>query len=44
VEKAGVARADDFTEIAFVGDAPVGEIVAMRVTGVAGARVTADLL
>lgn len=44
VEKAGVARADDFTEIAFSGEAPVGEIVAMRVTGVAGARVVAELL
>ena len=44
VEKAGVARADDFTEIAFVGDAPVGEIMAMRVTGVAGGRVTAELI
>ncbi|MBI5942133.1 MAG: tRNA (N(6)-L-threonylcarbamoyladenosine(37)-C(2))-methylthiotransferase MtaB [Caulobacterales bacterium] len=44
VEKAGVARADDFTEIAFVGEAPVGEIVAMRVTGVEGARVTAELV
>ncbi len=44
VEKPGVARADDFTEIAFVGDAPVGEIVAMRVTGVSGGTVTAALL
>ncbi|MFA7261942.1 MAG: tRNA (N(6)-L-threonylcarbamoyladenosine(37)-C(2))-methylthiotransferase MtaB [Caulobacter sp.] len=44
VEKPGVARADDFTEIAFEGPAPVGEIVPMRVTGVSGARVTAELL
>ncbi|MFZ4606585.1 MAG: tRNA (N(6)-L-threonylcarbamoyladenosine(37)-C(2))-methylthiotransferase MtaB [Caulobacter sp.] len=44
VEKPGVARADDFTEIAFVGDAPVGEIVAMRVTGVSGGTVTAERL
>ena len=44
VEKAGVARADDFTEIAFAGEAPVGEIVPMRVTGVDGARVTAELI
>ena len=44
VEKPGVARADDFTEIAFVGDAPVGEIVAMRVTGVSGGTVTAELV
>lgn len=43
VEKAGVARADDFTEIAFIGEAPVGEIVAMRVTGVSGTRVVAEL-
>jgi len=43
VEKPGVARADDFTEIAFTGDAPVGEIVPMRVTGVAGGTVTAEL-
>jgi threonylcarbamoyladenosine tRNA methylthiotransferase MtaB len=44
VEKPGVARADDFTEIAFEGDAPVGEIVAMRVVGVDGARVGAELV
>ena len=44
VETAGVARADDFTEIAFVGAAPVGEIAPMRVTGVAGGKVTAELL
>jgi threonylcarbamoyladenosine tRNA methylthiotransferase MtaB len=44
VEKAGVARADDFTEIAFEGAAPVGEIVPMRVTGVRGGTVTAELV
>ncbi|HRD29774.1 MAG TPA: tRNA (N(6)-L-threonylcarbamoyladenosine(37)-C(2))-methylthiotransferase MtaB, partial [Caulobacter sp.] len=44
VEKAGVARADDFTEIAFAGEAPVGEIAPMRVTGVSGRTVTAKLL
>jgi threonylcarbamoyladenosine tRNA methylthiotransferase MtaB len=44
VEKPGVARADDFTEIAFVGDAPVGEIVPMRVSGISGGKVTAALL
>ena len=44
VEKAGMARADDFTEIAFAGDAPVGEIVAMRVTGVESGKVGAELL
>lgn len=44
VEKPGVARADDFTEIAFVGEAPVGEIVPMWVTGVTGGKVLAALL
>ncbi|MCF8505201.1 MAG: tRNA (N(6)-L-threonylcarbamoyladenosine(37)-C(2))-methylthiotransferase MtaB [Caulobacter sp.] len=44
VEKPGVARADDFTEIAFEGEAPVGEIVPMRVVGVDGGKVTAELL
>ena len=43
VEKPGVARADDFTEIVFEGAAPVGEIVAMRVTGVSGGKVVAKL-
>jgi len=44
VEKPGVARADDFTEIAFEGAAPVGEIVPMRVVGVSGGKVVAELL
>jgi threonylcarbamoyladenosine tRNA methylthiotransferase MtaB len=44
VEKPGVARADDFTEIAFTGEAPVGEIVPMRVLGVSGGTVTAALV
>lgn len=43
VERDGFARADDFTEIAFTGAAPVGEIVRMRITGVAGAQVVAEL-
>ncbi len=43
VEREGFARADDFTEIVFSGEAPQGEIVAMRVTGVDGTRVTAEL-
>ena len=43
VERDGFARADDFTEIAFSGAAPVGEIVRMRITGVEGARVVAEL-
>ncbi len=41
VEKPGVARADDFTELAFEGDAPVGEIVPFRITGHDGVRALA---
>jgi threonylcarbamoyladenosine tRNA methylthiotransferase MtaB len=44
VERDGFARADDFTEITFAGVAPVGEIVRMRITGVEGARVVAELV
>jgi threonylcarbamoyladenosine tRNA methylthiotransferase MtaB len=43
VEKAGVARAEDFTEITFEGEAPAGEIVSFRVTGHDGARALAAL-
>jgi threonylcarbamoyladenosine tRNA methylthiotransferase MtaB len=43
VERDGVARAEDFTEIAFTGPAPQGEIAAFRVTGHDGARVIAEL-
>ncbi len=47
VEREGVARAEDFTEIAFDpalgGAAPQGEIAAFRVTGHDGARVIAEL-
>jgi threonylcarbamoyladenosine tRNA methylthiotransferase MtaB len=43
VERDGVARAEDFTEIAFTGAAPQGEIAAFRVTGHDGARVIAEL-
>ena len=43
VEREGVARAEDFTEIRFTGDAPLGEIVAFTVTGHDGARVLAEL-
>ncbi len=39
VERDGVARAEDFTEIAYVGEAAVGAIVPMRITGHDGARV-----
>ena len=38
----GVARAEDFTEIAFTGEAPSGQILAFRVTGHDGSRVTAE--
>lgn len=41
VEKDGLARADDFTEIAFEGAAPVGEIAAFTVSGHDGKRLTA---
>jgi threonylcarbamoyladenosine tRNA methylthiotransferase MtaB len=37
----GVARAEDFTEIAFVGNAQVGEVVGLTVTGHDGRRVLA---
>jgi threonylcarbamoyladenosine tRNA methylthiotransferase MtaB len=43
-ERPGLARAADFTEIAFEGDAPAGEIVALRVTGHDGRRVLAQAL
>lgn len=42
VEREGLARAEDFTEIAFVGDAPAGQIVAFRVTAHDGTRVIAE--
>ncbi|OHB29502.1 MAG: tRNA (N(6)-L-threonylcarbamoyladenosine(37)-C(2))-methylthiotransferase MtaB [Phenylobacterium sp. RIFCSPHIGHO2_01_FULL_69_31] len=41
IERPGVARAEDFTEIAFEGEAPVGGVAAMRVTGHDGRRLTA---
>ncbi|MGZ6016389.1 MAG: radical SAM protein, partial [Phenylobacterium sp.] len=41
VEKDGVARADDFTEIAFTGAAAVGEIAPLQVTGHDGRRALA---
>jgi len=41
VEREGVARAEDFTEIAFVGNAQVGEVVGLTVTGHDGRRVLA---
>ena len=42
VEREGVARAEDFTEIRFEGEAPLGQIVAFTVTGHDGARVIAE--
>ena len=38
----GAGRAEDFTEIAFAGEAPQGQIVAFRVTGHDGSRVLAE--
>jgi len=43
VERDGVARAEDFTEIAFAGEAASGQILAFRVTGHDGTRVIAEL-
>ena len=43
VERHGVARAEDFTEIAFSGEAEIGKIAAMTVTGVEGGKVLAVL-
>jgi threonylcarbamoyladenosine tRNA methylthiotransferase MtaB len=44
VERPGVARAEDFTEIAFEGEATVGGIAALRVTGHDGRRAEATLV
>jgi threonylcarbamoyladenosine tRNA methylthiotransferase MtaB len=41
VERPGVARAEDFTEIAFTGEAPVGQVAQLRVTGHDGKRLLA---
>ena len=43
VERPGLARAADFTEVAFAGDAPAGEIVPMRIVGRDGARAVAEV-
>ncbi len=43
VEKDGLARAEDFTEIAFTGAAPAGELATMRITGHDGKRLTGAL-
>ena len=44
VEREGVARAEDFTEIAFTGEAKVGGVAQMRVVGHDGARVMAKVV
>lgn len=43
VERPGVARAEDFTEIAFEGEAEVGRVAALRVTGHAGGKAIAQV-
>ena len=43
VEREGVARADDFTEIRFEGAAPLGQIIAFKVTGHDGTHVLAEI-
>ncbi|HEX3886503.1 MAG TPA: tRNA (N(6)-L-threonylcarbamoyladenosine(37)-C(2))-methylthiotransferase MtaB [Phenylobacterium sp.] len=43
VERDGVARAEDFTEIAFLGEAQVGEVAAFEATGHDGRCLTARL-
>ena len=42
VERPGVARAEDFTEIAFSGDAAVGGVAELRVMGHDGKRLLAE--
>ncbi|WP_366852586.1 tRNA (N(6)-L-threonylcarbamoyladenosine(37)-C(2))-methylthiotransferase MtaB [Phenylobacterium sp.] len=44
VERPGVARAEDFTEIAFTGEATVGGVAELRVTGHDGKRLLAATL
>ncbi len=43
VERPGIARADDFSEIRFEGEAELGQIVPMRITGHDDKRLTAVL-
>ncbi len=43
VERDGFARADDFTEIAFTGAAPHGEIVRIRITGMGNGQVVGEV-
>lgn len=44
VERPGLARAEDFTEIAFAGEAEVGAIVALKATGHDGRQAIAQRL
>jgi threonylcarbamoyladenosine tRNA methylthiotransferase MtaB len=43
VERPGVARAEDFTEIAFAGEAAVGAVAALEVSGHDGRRALASV-
>ena len=43
VERGGMARAEDFTEVAFEGEAAPGSVVSLRVTGVEGRRLRGAL-
>jgi len=44
VERPGMARAEDFTEVAFQGEAAVGGVTPLRVTGHDGKRLSARVL
>jgi threonylcarbamoyladenosine tRNA methylthiotransferase MtaB len=44
VERPGVARAEDFTEIAFTGETAVGQVAALHVSGHDGRRVLATTM
>jgi threonylcarbamoyladenosine tRNA methylthiotransferase MtaB len=44
VERPGLARAEDFTEVAFSGAAAPGQLTALKVTGHDGRRAAADPL
>jgi threonylcarbamoyladenosine tRNA methylthiotransferase MtaB len=43
VERNGAARAEDFTEIAFTGEAQVGSIVPLRITGHQAGKALAEV-
>jgi threonylcarbamoyladenosine tRNA methylthiotransferase MtaB len=44
VERAGLARAQDFTEVVFDGEAMAGDVVALRIDGHDGRRARAALI